>query len=67
MILICILTYVELLGYLQPYESDEVEPMNLSPICKQDQELWRGQLPLICYYIVEWHLSSRVLRQFGKL
>jgi hypothetical protein len=24
-------------------------------------------LPLICYYIVEWHLPIRVVRRFGGL
>jgi hypothetical protein len=24
-------------------------------------------LPLVCYYIVEWHLSVRVVSQFGGL
>jgi hypothetical protein len=24
------------------------------------------ELPLICYYMVEWHLPNRVLHQFGK-
>jgi len=41
--------------------------MNLNPLCKRDEELWRANVPLIYYYVVEWHLPDRVLRQFGKL
>jgi hypothetical protein len=29
--------------------------MAINAICKHDQELWRAELLLICYYIVEWH------------
>jgi hypothetical protein len=35
--------------------------MALNAICMRDQD------PLICYYIVEWHLPIRVVRQFGWL
>jgi hypothetical protein len=41
--------------------------MALNTICKHDQELWRAELLLICYYIVEWHMSNRVLQQFRRL
>jgi hypothetical protein len=41
--------------------------MALNAICKRDHDLWRAKLPLICYYIVEWHLPNRVLCQFGRL
>jgi hypothetical protein len=30
--------------------------MGLNAICRRDQDLWTDVLPLICYYIVEWHL-----------
>jgi hypothetical protein len=40
--------------------------MDLNPICKWDMELWRAKVPLICYFVVEWHLPARVLRKFGK-
>jgi hypothetical protein len=40
--------------------------MDLNPICKRDMELWRAKVPLICYFVVEWHLPARVLRKFGK-
>ncbi|CAO2146283.1 unnamed protein product [Urochloa humidicola] len=51
----------------QPYNREEVENMNLSPICKRDQEYWRSVCPLICFYIVEHHLPFRVMHQFGCL
>jgi hypothetical protein len=51
----------------QPYETDEVEAMALNAIYKLEQELWRVELLLIFYYIVEWHLPNRVLHQFEKL
>jgi hypothetical protein len=41
--------------------------MALNAICRRDQELWTTALLLICYYIVEWHLPIRVVRQFGGL
>jgi hypothetical protein len=41
--------------------------MVLNAICKHDQDLWTAVLPLICYYIVEWHLPIRVVHQFDGL
>jgi hypothetical protein len=41
--------------------------MGLNAICRHDHDLWTVVLPLICYYIVEWHLPIRVVRQFGGL
>jgi hypothetical protein len=41
--------------------------MGLNTICTHDQDLWTIVLPLICYYIVEWHLPIHVVRQFGGL
>jgi hypothetical protein len=41
--------------------------MALNSICMRDSELLRAEVPLICYYVVEWQLPNRVLRQFGKL
>jgi len=51
----------------RPYNSIEVESMNLSPMCERDLTYWRCTVPLLCYYIVEWHLPIRVMRQFGLL
>jgi hypothetical protein len=41
--------------------------MGLNTICRRDHDLWTVVLLLICYYIVEWHLPIRVVRQFGGL
>jgi hypothetical protein len=41
--------------------------MALNDICRRDQDLWTAVVPPICYYIVEWHLPIRVVRQFGGL
>uniref|UniRef100_K3Z0T7 Aminotransferase-like plant mobile domain-containing protein n=1 Tax=Setaria italica TaxID=4555 RepID=K3Z0T7_SETIT len=46
---------------------NEVEEMELSPMCKIDEEYRRSVCPLICFYIVEYHLPNRVIGQFGKL
>ena len=27
--------------------------------------MWRSKVPLICFWLVEFHLPDRVLRQFG--
>jgi hypothetical protein len=48
-------------------ETDEVESMALNAICKFGQTLWRAELPLVYYYVVEWHLTNRVVWQFGGL
>jgi hypothetical protein len=41
--------------------------MGINAICTRDQDLCTTVLPLICYYIVEWHLSIRVVCQFRGL
>jgi hypothetical protein len=41
--------------------------MTFNVLCKHDLELWRAELPLICYYIMEWYLPNHVLRLFGKV
>jgi hypothetical protein len=41
--------------------------MALNANSRRDQDLWMVMLPLICYYIVEWHLPIRAVRQFGGL
>jgi len=51
----------------QPYNRMEVQNMNRSPQCMRDNEYWCSVCPLICYYIVEYHLPNRVMRQFGIL
>jgi hypothetical protein len=51
----------------KPYETDEVQEMGLNAICTRGQDLCTVVLPLIFYYIVEWHLPIHVMRQFGGL
>jgi hypothetical protein len=41
--------------------------MALNAMCRRDQGMWMAVLPLICYYIVEWHLPIHVRHQFGGL
>ncbi|CAL5055662.1 unnamed protein product [Urochloa decumbens] len=50
-----------------PYRRDEIDEMELSPVCTEHSELWRANLPLICFFLVEYHLPCRVMRQFGYL
>ncbi|CAO2037609.1 unnamed protein product [Urochloa humidicola] len=51
----------------EPYSRTEVEEMELSPQCKMDADYWRNVCPLICFFVVEYHLPNRVMRQFGHL
>ena len=37
----------------------------LPDICRDSHIIWRSRCPLICFHIVEFHLSDRVMRQFG--
>jgi hypothetical protein len=51
------------------YESPEMmvlqESHGLNSMCFRDKMLWTAQCPLIFDYTVEYHLPSRVIRQFG--
>uniref|UniRef100_K3ZEY3 Zinc finger PMZ-type domain-containing protein n=1 Tax=Setaria italica TaxID=4555 RepID=K3ZEY3_SETIT len=38
-----------------------------SPTCYRDRELWRCTTPMILYYVVEFHMPHRVMRQFGRM
>jgi hypothetical protein len=51
----------------RPYTRDQVVGLNLSTLCKADEDLWTMKCPLICFYAVEYHLPYRVAWQFGKL
>ena len=37
----------------------------LPDICRDSQVIWRSRCPLICFDIVKFHLTDRVMRQFG--
>ncbi|CAO2198854.1 unnamed protein product [Urochloa humidicola] len=56
--------------FWEPYTVDyaeELDGLGLSPMCTRDRQLWRSQVPLIFFHVVELHLPHRVMRQFGKL
>jgi hypothetical protein len=36
-------------------------------MCTIDEDYWHNICPLICFYVVEYHLPHRVARQFGHL
>ena len=38
---------------------------SLPNYCTAGQEIWCAQVPLICFHIIEWHSTDRVMRQFG--
>jgi hypothetical protein len=76
-LLVLTLYFVVILNFLgiyafqvtwRPYESPEMmalqESHGLNSMCFQDKTLWMEQCPLIFYYVVEYHLPSRVIRQF---
>ncbi|XP_020243243.1 serine/threonine-protein phosphatase 7 long form homolog [Asparagus officinalis] len=38
---------------------------SLPDICTEEPDVWRARVPIICFEIVEIHVSDRVLRLFG--
>ncbi|KAK8455531.1 hypothetical protein SEVIR_4G131866v4 [Setaria viridis] len=36
-------------------------------MCYRDRELWRCTTLMILYYVVEFHMPHRVMRQFGRM
>ncbi|WVZ56442.1 hypothetical protein U9M48_006971, partial [Paspalum notatum var. saurae] len=49
-----------------PYSREEIEEAELSPLCHRDKNLWRVVIPLIYFVMVEYHIPTHVLRQFGR-
>ncbi|SPT20028.1 unnamed protein product [Triticum aestivum] len=51
----------------QPYGVDDRlgYTFNINPMCLRDRDLWLMRCPLICNWVVEFHLPHRVFRQFG--
>jgi hypothetical protein len=49
-----------------PYDRAEVENLQVLPIVEVEKQLWRSDVPMILYYIVEHHLPQRVMKQFGR-
>ena len=50
----------------EPYERDEIFEADLSDMCRRDDRLWRSVMRMIFFVIVEVHIPTRVLRQFGR-
>ncbi|TVU17956.1 hypothetical protein EJB05_34018, partial [Eragrostis curvula] len=48
-----------------PYASSQVQNLQLNYHCLADRNLWGMRAPLICFFVVEYHLPHRVQRQFG--
>ncbi|KAF7802671.1 uncharacterized protein G2W53_041782 [Senna tora] len=48
----------------RPYDEDHVS-QQIPHYCIDNRHIWRANVPLICFHIVEWQYSDRVLRQFG--
>ncbi|CAN6206593.1 unnamed protein product [Urochloa humidicola] len=56
--------------FWEPYTvdfADELDELGLSPMCTRDRDLWRSNVPLIFFHVVELHLPHHVMRQFGRL
>ena len=65
-------TYICSFKYLQviwePYTEDRMGQLQLSSICDVDEDMYTmSHYPLICFYVVVFHLPHRVARQFGLL
>src|SRR3954466_6428552 len=39
--------------------------INYPPLDNNDHTMWNATVPIICFWIVEWHQSDRVKLQFG--
>ncbi|KAF7844443.1 serine/threonine-protein phosphatase 7 long form-like protein [Senna tora] len=36
-----------------------------TPYCINNEDIWRANIPLICFHIIEWQHYDRVMHQFG--
>jgi hypothetical protein len=50
----------------QPYDRRDVRDLNMAPYVQAEKVLWRANVPMIFYYVVEHHLPQRVMKQFGS-
>ncbi|WVZ62972.1 hypothetical protein U9M48_012658 [Paspalum notatum var. saurae] len=48
------------------YSRHEIKEAELSPLCNRDEDLWRAIVPLIYFVVVEYHIPTCVLCQFGQ-
>jgi hypothetical protein len=48
----------------QPYHEPYFANIQLSTMCDIDEDIYLMRCPLICFYVVEYHLPHRVARQF---
>ncbi|KAL6848192.1 hypothetical protein ACP4OV_022320 [Aristida adscensionis] len=51
----------------EPYSRPGVRDLVLNSMCRRDEDLWMVRCHLICFYMVEFHLPHRVMRQFNKI
>ncbi|KAE8795953.1 hypothetical protein D1007_29146 [Hordeum vulgare] len=53
----------------QPYGAGtnfcDAHTFELNPLCLQEKHIWLMHCPLICNWVVEFHLPHRVMHQFG--
>ena len=38
----------------------------MAPLVEADKVLWKSNVPMILYYVVEHHLPQTVMKQFGR-
>ena len=50
----------------EPYERDEIVDADLCHLCRRDSLVWHAVTRMIFFLIVEVHIPTRVLRQFGR-
>ena len=51
----------------EPYEYYLHPDRDLAPpIIRQDEHLWYARVPMVHFWMVEWHYPDRVMRQFGR-
>uniref|UniRef100_K3ZEF5 SWIM-type domain-containing protein n=1 Tax=Setaria italica TaxID=4555 RepID=K3ZEF5_SETIT len=60
----CYMAYTNELDVVTQHQLSQIV---FSSTCYRDRELWRCTTPMILYYVVEFHMSHRVMRQFGRM
>ena len=49
-----------------PYDRRDIRELNMAPYVEAEKVLWRSNVAMIFYYVVEHHLPQRVMKQFGR-